>query len=79
MRNRACQFDVTHAFAANFGRSDLYATFFADDALEFTAFIFTTQALKILDRAKDFGTEQAITLRLKGTVVNRFWLFHFAM
>jgi len=41
--------------------------------------VLATQTLVVLDRTKDLGTEQAITFRLKGTIVNGLRLFDFAI
>jgi hypothetical protein len=40
----------------------------------FQALVLTAQAFVILDRAKDLGAEQAVALRLEGTVVDGFRL-----
>ena len=78
VRNRAGQLDVAHAFAAHLAQRDFNAAFFADHAAMLEALVLAAQALVVLDRAEDAGAEQAIALRLEGTVVDRFRLFNFA-
>jgi hypothetical protein len=43
------------------------------------ALIFSAQALVILDRAEDLGTEKAVALGLERTIVDGFRLFDFAV
>ena len=76
MGNRARQFDVRHALTANFRLGYFNATLFADYAAVFEALVLATQALVVLDRAKDLGTEQAITFRLERPVVDGFRLLN---
>ena len=61
---------MAHALPAHLRESHLDTAFFANNALELHAFVFATQAFVILDRAKDTGAEQAITLRLESSVVD---------
>src|SRR6185312_13129372 len=79
VRHRRGQFDVTHALAAHTRQRDLDRALLADDALVFHALVFATQALVVLDRAKDARAEQAVALRLEGPVVDRFRLFDLAV
>src|ERR1700753_3686357 len=51
----------------------------ADDALVFHALVLAAQALVILDRPENAGTEQAITLGLEGAVVDGLRLLDFAV
>ena len=75
------QLDVAHALTADFGACDLNAALIADFFLIaiFDAFILTAAAFPVLHRTKDFFTEQAATLGLKSTVVDRFRFGHFAI
>ena len=75
--NRRGQFNVRHALTTNLGQGDFNATLLADDTTVLQALVLTAQALVILDWAKDFGAEQAVTLRLERTVVDGFRLFYF--
>ncbi|MPM84860.1 hypothetical protein SDC9_131936 [bioreactor metagenome] len=43
------------------------------------ALVLAAQALVVLDRAKNLGAEQAIALRLEGTVVDGFRLLDFTV
>ena len=70
MRNRTRQVDMTHALTPHFSLSNLNATLFADYAAMLETLVLTTQAFVILNRAKNLGTEQAVTLWLEGTIVN---------
>ncbi|EGG98386.1 hypothetical protein imdm_72 [gamma proteobacterium IMCC2047] len=65
MGNRAGQFNVTHTLTTHFSQCNFYTTLFTDYTTVLEALVFTTQALVILNRAKNFGTEQAVTLRLE--------------
>ena len=76
MCNWRSQFDVTHALTTHFSHGHFNATLLTDNTAVFHALVFTTQALVVLHRAEDFGTEEAITLRLKGTVVDSFRLLN---
>ena len=75
--NRRSQFDVSHALATDLGQCDFNATLLTDHTAVLQALVLTAQALVILYRAKDFGAEQAVTLRLERTVVDGFRLFNF--
>src|SRR5690606_7848674 len=76
--NRRGQFDVRHALTTNLGQGNLNAALLADHAAVLEALVLAAQALVVLDRAKDLGAEQAVTLRLEGTVVDGLRLFDFA-
>jgi hypothetical protein len=69
---------VTHTLTTNLSLSYLNATLLTDHTTVLETLVLTTQALIVFHRAKNFGTEQTVTLGLKGTVVNSFWLFHLA-
>src|SRR5215475_15642455 len=57
----------------------LHTAFFTDDPAVFHPLVFPTIALPIFDWTKDLGAKQAVTLRLKCPVINRFRLLNFAM
>src|SRR5690554_2080305 len=76
--NRAGQLDVAHALTANAGQCNFNAALFADNTAVLQALVFAAQALVVLDRAEDLGTEKTVTLRFEGTVVNGLRLFYFA-
>ena len=73
------ELDVTAALAAHLLLGDLDTTMVADDALVANALVLAAMALIVLDRAKDAFTEQSVTLRLVGTVVDGFGLEHLTM
>src|SRR5690554_166115 len=76
--DRRGQLDVRHALAAHLGQRHFDAALLADHATVLEALVLTAQALVVLHRAEDLGAEQAVALRLEGTVVDGFRLFHFA-
>ncbi len=78
MRDRRGQVDVAHALTAHLGQGHFGAALFADHAAVLHALVLAAQALVVLDRPEDGGAEQAVTLRLEGTVVDGFRLLHFA-
>ena len=79
MCNRRSQFNVTHALTAHFGQRDFNAALLADYTAMLEALVLAAQALIVLDRAKNLGAEQAITLWLERTVVNSLRLFDFTI
>ncbi|MNN08416.1 hypothetical protein D3C81_1212690 [compost metagenome] len=76
--NRRSQLDVAHALAAHLGQGDFHAALLADHAAVLEALVLAAQALVVLHRAEDLGAEQAIALRLEGTVVDGLRLLNFA-
>ena len=78
MSNWAGQFNVRHALATHFGQRDFDAALFTNNATMLEALVFAAQAFVVFNRAKDFGAEQTITLRLERAVVDGFRLFDFA-
>ena len=78
MGYRAGQVDMAHAFAAHLGQRDLGTALFALHAAVLHALVLAAQALVVLDRPEDRGTEQAFTLGFEGSVVDRFRLFDLA-
>ena len=79
MSNRCGQVDVTKTLTTHLGRNHLNTAFFADDAAVLHALVLAAVALIILGRTKDLGTEQTITLRLEGTVVDGLRLLYLAV
>src|SRR5690606_14103450 len=75
--DRRGQLDVRHALTANLGQGDFNAALLADHTAVLEALVLAAQALVVLDRAKDLGAEQAVTLGLERTVVDGLWLFDF--
>src|SRR3546814_12590676 len=74
MRHRRGQLDMAHPFAADLGEGDLHAALFADDAAILHPLVLAAQALVVLDRPEDAGAEQAVALRLEGSIVDRLRL-----
>src|SRR3954467_12252325 len=79
MRDRSCEFDVTHALASDARQRHLDRALLADDALVLHALVLAAQALVVLDRPEDAGAEQAVALRLEGPVVDGFRLLDLAV
>ena len=77
MRAGAGEIDMAHALASNLDQGHFNAALLADNAAMLQSLVFFAKAFVVLDRAKYLGTEQTIALRLKGTVINRLWFFHF--
>ena len=70
---------MPHTLAPHFGLRDFYTAFLTNNSAVLKTLVLPAQALVILDRAKDFRTEQTVTFRLEGTVVNGFRLFDFTI
>ena len=77
MRDRARQFDVSHTLTTHCRLGHFNATLLTDDAAMLHPLVLATQALVVLHRAKDLGTEKTITFRLECPVVDGFRLLHF--
>ena len=78
-RNQICatgrsQFDVRHALTTNLRLRNLNTTLFANNTAMLQTLVLATQALIVLDRAKDFGAEQSVAFGLERSVVDRFRL-----
>src|SRR5262249_7584827 len=79
MRHRRGQLDMAHAVAPHLRQGDFDAAFLADDPAILHALVFATQALVILDRAKNAGAEQPVPFRPEGAVVDRLGLLDLAV
>jgi hypothetical protein len=75
MGHRRGKLYMTEPFPTDLRLDNLDTAFLADYAAMLHAFVFSAIALKILDRAKYFGTEKSIALRLKSPVINGFGFF----
>ncbi len=73
------QLDMAEALTADLRQSDFHAALVADDAAVLHALVLAAQALPVGDRAEDAGAEQAVTLGLEGTVIDRLRLGDFAV
>ena len=71
--------DVAHALAAHLGSDDFHAALFADDAAMLHALVLAAVAFVVLHGAEDLGAEQAVPLRLEGTVIDGLRFLHFAV
>ena len=79
MNNRHYQRDVATTLATHFLLSNLHTAMITSDTFITDTLVFTTITFIVLGRTKNALTEQTITLRLVGAVVNSFWLQHFAV
>ena len=70
MRYGHNKFDVTGTLTTHLLLCHLYTATVADDALIADALVLATGALIVLCRTEDALTEQTVTLRLVGTVVD---------
>src|SRR5690606_24721433 len=77
--NRRGQLDVAHALAADLGQRHFHAALLTDHATVLEALVLAAQALVVLHRSEDLGAEQAVALRLEGTVVDGLRLLDFAI
>ena len=78
MGNGNDELDMTHTLTTHFLLGYLHTASFADDTFVTDAFVFTTVALVVFGRTEDTLTEQTVTFRFVGTIVNRFRLEHLA-
>jgi hypothetical protein len=70
VRHGAGQLDVAHALAPHLGQRHFHAALLADDAAVLHPLVLAAEALVVLDRPEDTGTEQAIAFRLERAVVD---------
>jgi len=77
--DRAGEFDVAHALAANLGAGDFDAALVADDALVADALVLAAVALEVLGGAEDLLAEESVLFGLQGAVVDGLWLGDFAV
>ena len=73
------QLDVTHALAAHLGTGDLHAAAVADLSLVADLLILAAVALPVLGGPENALAEQAVALRLQGTVVDGLRLLYLAV
>src|SRR5690606_11623487 len=78
VRDRAGQFDVTHALATHLGDGDFNTALFANDTAVLQALVLAAKTLVVLVGTKDLGAEQTVTLRLERAVVDRLGLAYSA-
>src|SRR6185369_9720110 len=78
VRDGGGEFDMAHALTADLRDGDLDAALLADDSLVFHALVLAAQAFVVLDRTEDARAEQAVTLGLERTVVDRLGLLDLA-
>src|SRR2546423_12220266 len=79
MRAGRSQLDVSQALTANFRQRNFHAALVADHAAVLHALVLAAEALPIGYRAEDAGAEQAVPLRLEGSVVDSLRFGDFAM
>ena len=79
MHGGSCQFDVSHALAADLGTGHFDPATLTDNTLETNPLVLTAGALPVLGRTKDGLAEEAILLGLKCAVVDGLWLLYFTV
>src|ERR1700720_3151574 len=78
MGDRRGERNMPHALAAHPRQGHLNAAFLADDVLIFHPLVFAAQALVVLDRTEDPGTEKSIAFGFEGAVIDCLRLFNLA-
>ncbi len=78
MRHRAGELNMAHSLTSHRGKRDLDTAFFAHHAPMLKTLVLAAQALIVLHRPEQLGTEQAVSLGLEGAVVDGLRLFHLA-
>src|SRR6202040_1642790 len=73
------QLDMAEAFAADFAERHFDAALIANHSAMLHPLVFSAQALPVRDGAKNLGAEQAVALRLEGTVIDGLRLGDFAV
>src|SRR5262249_23392552 len=79
VRTRAGEINMSEALTADLSLGDFDTALVANHAAVLHAFVFSAEAFPISDGPKNPGTEQSVTLRLEGAVIDRFRLGHFAV
>ena len=77
--HRSGKLDMAHALTTHTALGDFHATTLADDALKTHALVLTAGAFPVAGRSEDLLAEQAVFLRLQGTVVDGFRLLDLAV
>ena len=72
MGNRARQLNVPHTLTTHLSQRYLNTAFLANNTTVLETLVLTAQALVVLYWAKNLGAEQAVTLGLKGTIIDCF-------
>ena len=79
MGHRAGEIDVGHALTTNFRLRDFNAALLTNNTAVLQALVLAAQALVVLDRTKDFGAKQTVTLRFERTIVDGLRLLDLAI
>jgi hypothetical protein len=78
VRYWARKLDVSHTLTAYLRLNNLYTTLLAHYPTVPKPLVFTADTLVILYRTEDLSAEEAISLRLERSIVNRLWLCYLA-
>ena len=70
---------MAHALTTHTALGDFHTAAFADDALEAHALVLAAGAFPVAGRSEDLLAEQAVFLRLQGTVVDGLRLLDLAV
>jgi hypothetical protein len=79
VRNRSSQVYVSKAIPTNFTEGDLNAALLTDNTSIFLTLVLSTQALPVTYWTENTSTEQTVTLGLKGSIIDGFWLLDLTM
>ena len=69
---------MSHALAPDLRECHFHTAFLTDYAPVLESLVFPAETLIVFDRAKNLGAEQAVSLRLERSVVDRLWLLYLA-
>src|ERR1700685_4533567 len=70
---------MAQKLAADFAERDFHSALVADHTAMLHALVLTAETLPVGDGAENLGAEQAVALRLEGTVIDGFRLGYFAV
>ncbi len=69
---------MSTTLTTNFRKCNFNTTLLTNNTTVFHTLILAADTLVIFYWSENFCTEKAIALRLERTIVNSFWLLHFA-
>ncbi len=70
---------MAHSLSTNFCQRNFNPTLLTDNTAVLESLVLSTEALVVLDRAKNLGAEKTIAFRLERTVVNSLGLLNLAV
>ena len=79
MRDWNTKINVTHAFTSYYSAGDFYSTLLTNNSLVTNTTVLLTSTFVVFDWPKNSFIKKPVLFRSLSTVVNSFWLGHFAM